>query len=46
MIDTKDAISEVMYHPMKNNYGISLVTENSKIFKLYKVDWKDILLKN
>ena len=27
MIDTKSAISEVIYHPMKNNYGISLVTE-------------------
>ena len=40
MIDIKSALSEVIYHPMKNNYGISLVTENSKIFKLYEVDWE------
>ena len=41
MIDSKSAITEVVFHPKEDNYGISLVTENIKLFKLFKINWNN-----
>ena len=42
MKDTKMAITETIYHPSYNNYGISLINENYKLFKLFKLDWESL----
>lgn len=36
------AITETVYHPKKNNYGISLVSNNYKYWMLAQVDWKNL----
>lgn len=41
MVDSKYAISEVVFHPKKNNCGISLVNEDMKLFKLFKINWSN-----
>lgn len=41
MKNSKSAITETIYHPNHNNYGISLVSENNKLFKLFNIDWKN-----
>jgi hypothetical protein len=41
MKNLKFSITETIYHPNHNNYGISLVNENKKLFKLFKIDWQN-----
>lgn len=41
MKSSKSAISETIYHPTHNNYGISLINENRKLFKLFKINWEN-----
>ena len=41
MKDSRSAICETIYHPNYNNYGISLINENRKLFKLFKINWEN-----
>ena len=42
MKDSRSAICETIYHPNHNNYGISLINENRKLFKLFKINWENL----
>tara|TARA_B100001057_G_C22304143_1_gene739468 strand:- start:282 stop:608 length:327 start_codon:yes stop_codon:yes gene_type:complete len=40
MIDENYAVSEVIYHPKENYYGISLIYQDVKFYKFFKINWK------
>lgn len=42
----KFAVSEVIFHPKHNNYGIALTTEKIKLYKLFNYDWEDSSIKS
>ena len=46
MVKEKIAISETIFHPSKNFYGISVIKENKKIYKLFNFDWENLKIKN
>ncbi len=46
MIDKNYAVSEVVFHPKENNYGICIIYKNVKFYKLYKINWKEYKIEN
>ena len=46
MVEEKIAISETIFHPSKNFYGISAIKDNKKIYKLFNFDWDNLKIKN
>ena len=43
---SKFAISESIFNPKNENYGIALTTKDMKIFKLFNINWDDLKIKN
>ena len=43
---SKFTISETIFNPKKDNYGIALTAENIKLYKLFNYDWDNSKVKN
>ena len=46
MKKSKFTVSETIFNPKKDNYGIALTAENIKLYKLFDYDWDNSKIKN
>ncbi|ARJ49228.1 sulfatase-like hydrolase/transferase [Candidatus Pelagibacter sp. RS40] len=46
MKKSKFTVSETIFNPKNNNYGIALTAQNLKLYRLFNFDWENIKIKN
>ncbi|WP_440681206.1 sulfatase-like hydrolase/transferase [Candidatus Pelagibacter sp. HIMB1623] len=46
MKKSKFTVSETIFNPKNNNYGIALTAQNLKLYRLFNYDWENIKIKN